>query len=176
MWQKIKPLLWVLSITLNLAFLAGWAAQQVQASVQQKHAKAMMESGACKDCPLNRQLGANQQQCARMAPLQTALQDSTRCLCRRLQQARAELVNLIAVQNPDRQAIRDKQAEIYQNQRAMQDLVVDHLLTEKSLLSPQQQEKLFDLLRERTGCVSGRMCGSTGMMCGADLSIESNSQ
>jgi Spy/CpxP family protein refolding chaperone len=62
------------------------------------------------------------------------------------------MIDLIASTRPDRQAIAAKQDEILAGQRKMQELVIEQLLSEKQVLTPQQQKDLFDLLRQRGGC------------------------
>jgi Spy/CpxP family protein refolding chaperone len=45
----------------------------------------------------------------------------------------------------------------------MQELVINHILAEKELLTPEQRKELFDLLRQRSGCGGrGPMIGNTG--------------
>jgi Spy/CpxP family protein refolding chaperone len=65
------------------------------------------------------------------------------------------VIDLIAAEEPDAESIRAKQDEILATKRRIQDLVADHLLAEKEILSPKQQQRLSEMLRNRTHCASG---------------------
>jgi len=60
-----------------------------------------------------------------------------------------ELIGLLAVDRPDQEAIGAKQEEIQALQRQMQAKVIDHLLEESRLFTPEQREKFFALIRDR---------------------------
>jgi len=81
-------------------------------------------------------------------------------LCRQIHRRRGELIDLMASAQPDRDAIVAKQEEILAGQRKMQELVIAHLLAEKEALTAEQQAKLFQMIRERSGCAGG-----AAMMC-----------
>jgi hypothetical protein len=71
------------------------------------------------------------------------------------------------VPEPDIEAIRATQDEMLAAKRSIQELVVDHLLAEKEVLTPGQQQQLFAMLRNRTGCAAdpttaGRPRGGLG--------------
>jgi len=73
------------------------------------------------------------------------------------------LIDLIASDNPDRDAISAKQEEIRAGQQRMQQLVVEHLLAQKEVLTAEQRKKLFALIRQRSACHGpGRMMGLPG--------------
>jgi Spy/CpxP family protein refolding chaperone len=76
-------------------------------------------------------------------------------LCQQVDAMRSEVIDLIAAEEPDAEAIRAKQDEILATKRSIQGLVVDHLLAEKQILTPEQQARLFEMLRDRTGCAAG---------------------
>ena len=65
-----------------------------------------------------------------------------------------ELIDLLATDKPDREAIEAKQKEIQALQRQMQARVIAHLLEESKLFTPQQKKKFFALIKgriEKTG-------------------------
>ena len=64
-------------------------------------------------------------------------------------------VDLIAAEEPEVESIRAKQDEILATKRRIQDLVADHLLAEKEILSLNQQQRLFEMLRNRAHCAAG---------------------
>lgn len=76
---------------------------------------------------------------------------------------RADLVELLRENPPDRQRIDRKLEEISQSQSEMQRLAVDHLLDVSAELDEQQRERLFELIDEAMcpGAVmgGGRDCG-----------------
>lgn len=75
---------------------------------------------------------------------------------------RPQVIELIAAEEPDMEAIRARQDEILETKRRIQQLVVDHLLAEKEVLTPEQQRQFFTMLRERTDCVAGPRISGTG--------------
>jgi Spy/CpxP family protein refolding chaperone len=101
-------------------------------------------------------------------------QKSVRSVCGKVNRARNELIDLLSAPEPDIVAIHRKQEEIIAGQRSMQELVIEFLLSEKKVLTPEQQRNLFDMLRHRATCAGhGQIMGSidaetyhcnTGMM------------
>ncbi len=157
MWPKLKPLLIILSVGLNVAFVGSWAVHRLCACSARPPAVADSGCAGCVRCPLHRELGTTELQWRQIEPLQASFRDSSRALCRHLQTLRAELIDLVAASDVDRAALMMKQEEILSQQRRMEDLVVEHLLAEKQLLTPEQRVKLFDMMRRRSGCMGGSM-------------------
>lgn len=165
MWNKIRPLLIFLSVALNLAFVVSWAAIALPS-----HLRARGQSGHDEgvSCPLHQRLGATEAQWREIEPRVVKFQESARLACAEANRARGELIDLIAAPEPNREAIHAKQEEIVACQRRMQDLVVDHLLNEKGVLTQEQQGQLFRLLRQQSGCaghgpIMGRI--DSGSVC-----------
>jgi len=159
MWNKIRPLLISLSIGLNLAFVVFWAVEALPS-----HFRAQDQSGHDErvSCPLHRQLGATEEQWREIEPRVVKFQESARLVCGEARRAQGEMIDLIAAPEPNREAIRAKQEEIMTCQRRMQELVVNHLLNEKTVLTREQQEQLFRMVRQQAGCAAhGAMTGST---------------
>lgn len=148
MWKKIAPLLIALSVTLNLAFVGFWAVHAVGSHWRVGHAGD--RSGVW--CPLHRRLNLTDEQWQRIEPRMTEFRRASQALCQEISRMRGEMIDLIAADEPDRAAIAAKQEEILAGQKRMQDLVLDHLLAEKDVMTPEQQRELFDLLRRRSGC------------------------
>jgi Spy/CpxP family protein refolding chaperone len=149
MRNKIRPLLIFLSVALNLAFVISWAAYALP-----RHLRAQNQPGRDErvSCPLHRQLGATEAQWRQIEPRVVKFQESARLVCEEANRAQGDMIDLIAAPAPNREAIRAKQEEIITCQRRMQELVVDHLLNEKSVLTKEQQEQLFRLVRQQSGC------------------------
>jgi Spy/CpxP family protein refolding chaperone len=146
MWSKAKPLLLILSVSLNGAFLATFASQALFAV-----STPPVTDDCC--CPLLRQrLGATDAEWQRIEPRLQDFRSSCARACRQINRSRRELIELIATPDTKPQSLRAKQEEILAGQRQMQELVVEHLLTTKKFLSPQQQKALFDLIRTHCIC------------------------
>ena len=155
MWKKIAPLLVILSVALNVAFIGVWGAHVIREHghhgtwFTDKHSDGI-------GCPLHRKLGASEQQWKQIEPKLVEFRKSSQSVCEEVNRKRQEMIDLVASANPDPQAIAAKQEEILAGQRKMQELVIAQLLAEKQVLTPQQQKELFDLLRQRSGCAGPR--------------------
>ena len=155
MWKKIVPLLIVLSVALNVAFISVWAVHT---------ARAHWSPGGADDddvwCPLHRRLSVTDEQWRQIEPRLAAFRRDSRSRRREIGRLRGEMIDLIAADEPDRQAIASKQEEMRDEQRQMQQLVIEHLLAEKEVLTAEQEKELFDMLRRRSACAGpGRMMG-----------------
>ena len=159
MWKKIAPLLIVLSIALNVAFISVWAVQTVRA-----HWPTQAADESKVWCPLHRRLNVTDEQWRRIEPRILEFRARSQTICAEMTRLRTELIDLIASDNPDREAIAAKQGKIRAGREQMQKLVVERLLAEKEVLTDEQQKKLFDLIRQRGACHGpARMMGLSGM-------------
>ena len=160
MWKKIRPLLILLSVALNVAFVVFWAAHALPAHFRGR-SWASDEEGVW--CPLYRRLGAREAQWREIEPRLVEFQKSAGVVCAEVSRAHGEMIDLIAAPEPDREAIRAKQEDILAGQRRMQELVINHLLSEKKFLTQEQQQQLFRMLRQQSGCAGhGPMMGRMG--------------
>lgn len=148
MWTLVKPFLVLLSVALNGAFLAAWMVRAVPG-----HPPAEVTTNE-EDCCLIRKIGASEAQARELRPRLIDYRNACQSQCREITAHRRELIDLLAA-GRDRAAIQAKQEEILAGHRQMQDLVVNHLLALKASLTPQQQSKLFQLLRQQCGCSEG---------------------
>ena len=153
MWKKIAPLLVVLSISLNAAFIGAWVVQAARGhrTSPERHGQACEGVG----CLLHRSLDVTNEQWERLEPGLAQFRQDSESLCQDIRRRRGELIDLIVSPQPDREAIAAKQEEISAGQRQMQELVIAHLLAEKQMLTVEQQAKLFQMIRERSGCAGG---------------------
>lgn len=149
MMKKTGEFLIVVSVALNLAFVTAWAVRALPA-----HAERIGGAGSREGvwCRLHRELEVTEEQWSQIEPRLLAFKESAQAASEDVGRARTELIDLIASPNPDTEAIRGKQEEVRKAQSRMQDLVVEHLLDEKKLLTEGQQQRLFQIMRERTGC------------------------
>lgn len=158
MWKRIRPLLILLSVTLNLAFVGVWAAHALSGRL--RCPRGPTHGGEGVSCLLHRRLGTTEAQWRDIEPDLAEFRKSARAVCAEINRTRGELINLIADDEPDMEAIQAKQEEILAGQRRMQKLVISHLLSQKKALTQEQQKQLFEMLRRQSGCAShGPMMG-----------------
>ena len=151
MWKKIRLLLILLSIALNVAFVSFWAVY----ALPSHFCGGNRTSGDGEVwCPLHRKLGATDEQWREIEPRLIEFKKSARAICAEVNRARGEMLDLIAAPEADREAIRAKREEILASQRSMQELVISHLLSEKKALTQEQQKQLFEILRRPSGCAA----------------------
>jgi Spy/CpxP family protein refolding chaperone len=139
-----KPLFVLLSVALNSAFVVTWLAQTYPSGKCTSHKEG--------DCELFKKIGVTEEQVKEIGPRLKQFRQCAREQCQTINRLRRELIDLIAEAAPNQEAIVAKQNEILEGQRKMQELVVKQLMTEKSVLSADQQKAFFELLRTRCGC------------------------
>jgi Spy/CpxP family protein refolding chaperone len=144
MWWK--ALVVALSLSLNGAFIAGFAHQAWS------HRTAPDGENPDCTCLLRQKIGASDEQWQRIEPGLIRFRCACKETCREINRSRRELIDLIADPGASREAIRAKQEQILAGQRKMQELVVEQLLSAKGELRPEQQKALFDLLKSHCGC------------------------
>jgi len=169
MWKRTRPYLIVASAALNMAFVAMWIAHAapLERASGESHTPAAQEAIWC---PLHRALKVTEAQWKEIEPRLRDFQAAVGELCRQTDAIRSEVIDLIAADETDLNAILARQGEILATKERIQRLVVDHLLAEKRVLTPEQQRQLFSMLRERTGCAaSPPMSGNAGGGLGRTL-------
>ena len=168
MWKKTAKLLVFLSVGLNLAFGVFWVVHRFPMPSD----GTVVRPGAPTDDPiwhpLYRELNLTEQQWEEIAPRLAAFVERSRTLCRSCQQLRGDILELMQADEPDMELIRGKQKDILEKQGTMQSMVIEHILAEKQILSSQQRDLLFHLIRQRTGGRGGcllRKLGQCGDKC-----------
>ena len=146
MWRRIQPIVLILSLAMNAGFASVWIAGVVRRNME-FDCRAPESAEGNIWCPLHRSLGVSEEQWREIGPRMRAFHDSTRMVCERMQVLRDEVIDLLAADNPDREAIETRQKDIVAQQRNMQKLVLRHLLREKQDLTPGQWQKLLELMR-----------------------------
>lgn len=154
MWNGARLYLTVASVALNVAFVAMWIAYAAPPQARPKEAGQRPTQHTIW-CPLHRELDVTEGQWAQIEPRLREFQAAVGELRQHAGAKRSEVIDLIAAQAPDVESIRAKQDEILATKRSIQVLVADHLLAEKGILTPNQQQRLFEMLRNRTFCVAG---------------------
>jgi Spy/CpxP family protein refolding chaperone len=154
MWKKTKWYLIVASAAMNVAFVAMWIAYAAPLSAHPE-TSGQRETHHQIWCPLHRELGVNEEQWAQIGPRLREFQAAVGELSQKVSAKRSEVIDLVAAEDPDAELIRAKQDEILATKRKIQDLVADHLVAEKEILTPRQQQRLFELLRNRANRGAG---------------------
>lgn len=153
MRNKLVPLLILFSVGLNAAFVGAWAVSAVASHWPHASQTQPVADAGEPWSPLHRRLGVTAEQWRRLEPRVSSFCKTARLICQEVNRKRREMIDIIAAEPTDRQAIAAKQEEILAGQRRMQRLVIDRLLAEKEVMTPDQQEQLFDLIRQRGQCV-----------------------
>ncbi len=146
MWKRILPLLIVLSVAIAVAFAGTWIVRAVRTSRRGADGSRHGEVW----CPLHRRLDVTDAQWREIEPRLADFQKAAGAVREDVNRLRLEFLDLIAAAQPDREALRAKQDEILDGQRRMQELVIEHLLAQKVVLTPDQQRELFDRMRRRS--------------------------
>jgi Spy/CpxP family protein refolding chaperone len=158
MWKKISPLLIILSAAMNVAFISAWITYDAKTSPIEDEARCEATR-----CSLHRYLKVTDEQWQRIEPRIAEFRRCAQTLCADIHRYHRELIDLIAAGAPDRQAIDAKQKDICAGQERMQQLVIEHLLAEKEVLTAEQEKELFDMFRQQCACGGlGRMMGLPG--------------
>jgi Spy/CpxP family protein refolding chaperone len=155
MWKQIKPALVLLSIALNVAFAAVWLTYAAASRVESHAMRCEPGDSATVWCPLHRQLNVSADQWKEIEPRLRTFRASADDICRQITELRRGIIDQLVAANPDIDAISAKQGEILATQRKMQGLVIDQLIAEKKVLTAEQQQRLFEMLRSGTGCDRG---------------------
>jgi Spy/CpxP family protein refolding chaperone len=171
MWKKFWPLLLILSVSLNIAFVGAWVVEAARESTARPETRNRACNGTC---PLHQSLNVTDEQWTQLEPRLTQFRSESEALCRDIQRLRGELIDLIASPEPDSMAIALKQDQILAGQRKMQEYVINHLLAEKHMLTQEQQEQLFNMIREKTGCTSRNSVVCPVSIPGAQSHTQSN--
>jgi Spy/CpxP family protein refolding chaperone len=155
MWKQVKPALVLLSIALNAAFVGVWLTYAAASRVESQGNRCEPGESAAVWCPLHRQLNVSAEQWKEIEPRLRAFRASADEICRQITELRSGIIEQLAASNPDLDTIRAKQAEILAAQRKMQGLVINQLMSEKKVLTAEQQQRLFEMLRSGTATDRG---------------------
>ena len=149
--RSTRTLLIVLSVALNLAFVAVWALHRLPLGCGH-HAAGGLAGGTEFACPFHERIQATPAQRQEIESRLEAFRRASMPLCMEVNKHRLELIDLLAAPEPDRTAIQAKRKQIADGQSQMQERVIANLLEMKTTLTPAQQKTLFDTIRERSGC------------------------
>ena len=131
--QYIKILAVIFSVALNVAFLVGYGVRKLG-----DRPKFVFE-----------ELDLSKDQQARVEAGSDRFLRALDEIGDKMIGAHLEMIDLVAADPTDRQAIEAKCQEIRAVRHSMQSLVVEHLLEDKQVLTADQRTKFFALLKSR---------------------------
>jgi Spy/CpxP family protein refolding chaperone len=152
MWPKVRTLILILSVSLNLAVFTAWLVHSKTVWYDRPLVSIESDTRSLIWCPLYRQLGVSQEQWARIEPHLIEFRAKAEGLRREMKELRLNFIGLIAAPVVDHEAVAAEQEKIRDAQARMQALVTERLLAEKEMLGPDQQKRLFDMIRTRCLC------------------------
>lgn len=155
MWNNIRKPLFALSLGLNLAFIAMWLVHLPSGPSGNHGISRTVVSSAAVPSTLHREIGVTQEQWKTIAPLVQDFRENAGKQRRKISALRSQLMDLLTMPAVDNAAIGLKQEEIQSNQRQMQNMVIEHLLKEREILSPEQTKKMMQYIREQCRQDSG---------------------
>jgi hypothetical protein len=146
MKEKLITFLLIFSLTVNIAALCTigyfWGKNY-------RDTESIIRRGGP---PPEERLALNRGQQGRMQELRELFLKEIDPIRGELVTKREELLTLLSSEDPDRDAINQKLAQINQLQAKTEHAAVDYLIKEKTFLTPWQQKQYFDLINERCCC------------------------
>lgn len=158
MWNTMRNPLFAFSVGLNLAFIALWLVHSLSAPGDAGELFRPEIDGGVSSA-LHREIGVTKEQWRKIEPLILDFREKASRQRQKISDLRGQLMDLLTIAKADKTAIREKQEEIMAAQRRMQNLVIDHLLKEKELLSPEQGKRLMQSLCEQCSNDNGKASG-----------------
>jgi Spy/CpxP family protein refolding chaperone len=139
---NFTALVLLFSIILNAVFVGSYAAHKLALVSGAKQADNLKN-------PPFLQLDLSAEQLERFTAERDKFHGNLRELGQAIRSKQVELIDLLATDNPDHQAIESKQGEIHAMQTAVQDRVIVHFLQASAQLNPEQRTRFFQLIKER---------------------------
>lgn len=144
--NKLRTFVLVLSVSLNVAFIVAWSLQRLPARMQTSNEAGSQDGASAISSEFHRELGVTAQQWAQIKPLLAKFRDVATRQRQDIMNLREQLFRLLAASPVDKTALAEKQEELLSAQRRMQQLVMNHLLEEKAILTESQSERLIQTL------------------------------
>jgi hypothetical protein len=143
------------SIAFNAAVIGMWLTHSLPLHVANlKSCEA--PRGMHGNCPMQRMLGITDSVWAPIKPQINLYRKSAQEISRNVAAARVSLLNELEKEHPDTATLKELRSHILSGQGKMQELSMNHILLEKSMLSPAQQLRFFRALRASSGCMEGK--------------------
>ncbi len=148
MWNRLQKPLVVLSIGLNLAFIAVWLFHAVQGPEKgQRSSTAEHEVSSS----LHRKIGVTPEQWEKIEPYVQSFREKTKEQRHKNQALRCQLLDLLIKPTVDKTALEAKQKELCAGSCRMKWLAIELLLKEKDVLTPEQHNSLIKEIQQKPG-------------------------
>ncbi len=149
---KLMLLILISSLVLNLAFISTWAFNYFYDSTfansnQQSKSAGEQETWS----PLHKKLGVSEEQWEKIEPKMKEFREKIRKQRSKMQDLRLGMLDILSASRVDKEAMQKQQEKIFRAKRSMQDIVLNHILQEKKLLTENQTKEMFNMLRNRMG-------------------------
>ncbi len=144
--MKRKLLIWGIALltVVNVAALATIGYHRLCSNRERHH-----ENRHAQRDFLHRELALSDTQAEQMKLLKEKFQLNVNPIRTALRTNQEQLIELLTAAAPHRSKIDSVQKEIDSLQAELQKMVIDHLLGQKEILTPEQQFKFFSIIRER---------------------------
>lgn len=155
MKRKLLILGLIFSVSINVGILGNIGYRWLKKSGEERHQREGTHSPMGF---LGKELSLSQSKAREMESLRKALEPKMEEIREELREKRVQLVNLLMESEPDLEKINIQINKIESLQTELQKHVVDLLLQEKKMLSPEKQKKFFSIILKRL-CPEGRHQG-----------------
>lgn len=142
MKENLKTLAIVFSVVLNIVIIGSYFYHKLDHSPLTCHPGNYNHS-------LIEELNLSREQLDRFEPIRDRFHAFLSRQGDDIKYKQLELIDLLARENPDREAVGVKQKEIQTLQRQMQTKVINHLFAESRIFTSEQRKKFFALIRGR---------------------------
>ena len=142
MKKNLKTLVIIFSVVLNIVFIGSYVYNKSGLQIFKGHR-------GNNNSPLYEELNLSEEQLDRCKSIRADFHTFLNRQSKVIKGRQLELIDLLAKENIDYEAIDTKKKEIQTLQQQMQTKVIDHLLDENRNLTPVQRELFFKLFKER---------------------------
>jgi hypothetical protein len=143
------------SFAFNVAVIGMWLTHSMPRHFSH-HERCEGIRGAGGSCPMQALLGISDSVWTPIKPQISKYRTSAQEICAGVTAARASLLNELEKQRPDTTTLKVLRGKILSGQEKMQELSMNHILLEKSMLSLTQQHRFFRALHSSSGCLEGK--------------------
>ena len=146
MKERLLILALIFSLGLNIGILGSVGYNWLKGKCKERHS---IEAGHSPMRVLAKELNLSESQAKEMEALRKSLEPKMEKIREELREKKVQLVNLLKESEPDLEKINIQLSEIESLQTELQKLVIRHLLQEKNILTPEQQDKFFSIISKR---------------------------
>lgn len=149
MWKRIAVVVLALSLALNAAFTVTWAVRTFSGGARSQPPGAGAGQEGEIWSALHRRLGVSREQWKKIEPHMRAFMEKMEDRQERISKVRHEMLDLLFSKDVSREAIEKQQDRVLKAFRKTQNLVLEHVLTERKYLTDEQEREMKRMLEER---------------------------